>query len=168
MGKIRALTLNSDYLKGADPTLMAQLFFFRLSEIQRVEGSVSPQFLALDVLAAFVGGKMKGYLDEELLSICPEEWGAETATVPVGILNALVDGWMNYMTAGPGRTLGESFGLEGGGQGSRKMKQKNETFHRNRSLANAVEFEYLIANAEGNAISERLACARVAERRGIS
>lgn len=168
MGKIKAKKLNPEKMASGNSNDLAVQYYFRNLEIERENGNLPTQYIAFEAIQNLVAGRTEGYEDRELLDLYPDEWGQETFTVPAAILRSLVSGWVKYIEADNGKSLGEAFGLEGGGQGSHPTKSKMSTLMKHRKIANAVEVEYLLANHRGMPISEFKACEIVSEREGLS
>jgi hypothetical protein len=141
---------------------------FRQFEKQRSAGELSTQFIALEALAALFGGRVSGFSDADLRRAWPKDWGEEVITVPATIAAALAIAWRDYRSAPSGVTLGEKFGLEGGGQGSQPTRNRQLTKDRDRRRANEVELVYLMGEADGRTISIDDAIKIVAEREGTS
>lgn len=89
-------------------------------------------------------------------------------TIPYWIIRELVTGWLTYKSAPAGKTLGECFGLEGGGQGKRPAKQKWE--QQTRDLVAAVQVAILVhaAHEDGDHLSLEQAFAEIAETFDVS
>ena len=121
-------------------------------------------FIAFEALAAFCGGRLEGYSDEDLQTTWPKDWGSDAAKVPFTLLMALSRAWMKYQTSPKGTTLGEAFGLEGGGQGRQRIKDRQATRDKHKKLSNKVLIEYL--SPEGR-ISVENAIAIVAEAEDV-
>ncbi len=71
----------------------------------------------------------------------PNKLGSPNVTVPFWAIEALSEGFMKYHQAkGSGRTttLGEAFGLEGGGQGITPILKKTFKSDRNRKIALSI------------------------------
>ena len=167
MGRIKAQRINTDMMQGRREELAIQ-YYFRNLEIERKNANLPTTYIAFEAIRNMVAGRIEGYEDQDLLELYPEEWGQETLTVPAAILRSLVSRWIAYIEAPEGKSLGEAFGLEGGGQGSHRIKSKMKTLMKHRKIANAVEVEYLLANHQGQPISERKACEIVSEREQLS
>ena len=56
-------------------------------------------FIAFEALAAFCGGRLEGYSDEDLQTTWPKGWGSDAAKVPFTLLMALSRAWMKYQTS---------------------------------------------------------------------
>lgn len=120
-------------------------------------------YIALDALGAFVGCRLEGYSDEELRATWPKNWGTEEISVPLVLLVALRDAWFDYKVAPIGKTLGESFHMEG--LGARGVKGRKQTRDKRKGLSNRVLNEYICAEGE---ISLEDAIAIVAESQGVA
>lgn len=141
---------------------------FELLEELRKDDVLNTPYIALEALGAIAGGLVSGRKNEQLKQTWPKEWGEATATVPLALLLALGSVWDDYQQAPPGKTLGESFKIEGGAAGKHPMKSKLATIDRDRRLANAVEIEYLASNAEGEPRRLNDAIEQVAEANSCS
>jgi hypothetical protein len=95
------------------------------------------------------GGRIKGFSDGDLRRAWPESWGDSTVMVPAALLKALAEPWIEYKDASSGVTLGEAFGVEGGGQGRAKMKDTQAIRDRDLRLANKVAILYVAAGVAG-------------------
>lgn len=116
----------------------------RLEELERLrkEGVLNTPFIALEALGALSQGLISGRTEAQLRTVWPKDWGTETVAVPLALLLALHDAWSNYKKAPTGKTLGETFEIEGGKQGKRPMKSKLATIDNARKLASEVEVFY--------------------------
>ena len=134
----------------ADEELLALSHRLELFEELLSDGVLNTPYIALEALGAFVGGLESGRTNEQLRSTWPKEWGEESATVPLALLRVLASAWDDYRQAPSGKTLGETFRIEGGSAGKHQMKKKLATIDRARRLARDVEVEYLSGNDEGD------------------
>jgi len=132
-------------------------------DIEHRDGKLPSTYIALDALGAFVGCRLEGYSDEEWRATWPEIWGTEEISVPLVLLVALRDAWFDYKVAPIGKTLGESFHLEG--LGARGVKGRKQTRDKSKGLSNRVLNEYICAEGE---ISLEDAIAIVAESQGVA
>lgn len=96
-----------------------------------------------------------------------DEWGTGSIEVPTAVLAALAYPWTEYKNGPRGKTLGEHFGLEGGGSGKRPLKSLSKTADENIKLSNEVVIEYLAAS-QSEPISIETAQAKIAERLDVS
>ncbi len=169
MSKPRAPKVNTEAVHGNKGTIIDALGArFRQHEAQREAGQMVTPYIALEALGALVGGRVAGHSDAELRKAWPEAWGEESVTAPIALLAALQQGWLAYMNAPDGMTLGEAFRIEGHGQGRQRLRDMQKGKDRRRGLANEVEIEYLSAGARGKPIPLCNAIEIVAERQGIS
>ena len=97
-----------------------------------------------------------------------ESWGEEDVIVPLNFLNIIAESWMSYLDAPTGKTMGEAFHLEGGGQGKARARQLQMNRDQRRAIANDVENTYLEAAKKGSPISEEEAIGNVASKRNKS
>lgn len=151
-----------------DRELFQLSYRLRALEALRQKREINTIFIALEALGAFAGAKTAGRTEIDLQSCWPEEWGTETITVPLPLLLALRDAWANYKAAHSGKSLGEAFQLEGGGQGRPPMKQRLETIDRAVVLANAVESRYLQIEGASDSLSLADVLAEVSEKNQLS
>jgi hypothetical protein len=174
MSKPRPPTLNIDALTNLKANtdkidvLKARLLQF---EKLRIEKKLPTTYIAFEALSSLLGGRVEGHSDCELRRAWPECWGDSTVEVPATLLKALTSAWDEYKGATSGRSLGEVFGVEGGGQGRSKMKNKQATRDFHQRLANEVASFYVAAGAAGEdaqPISLEEACAHIAQQYSIS
>lgn len=85
-------------------------------------------------------------------------------TVPWWIVDFLAQGWIRYLEAPTGRTLGESLGLEGGGQGRRPAKEQWKNLLRDVTLALMVAELRDEAESKGQTLSLERAYREIADR----
>ena len=136
MGKSRAPHVNEDglrrYLSHRNLELLTLANRFLQLEESRKAEELSTAYIALDALAALIGGRVEGYSDEELRACWPETWGPQEVMVPASFLQVLGQAWVEYKNNEVGRTFGETLGLEGGGQGRKRSiaAQKTRDLHR--------------------------------------
>ncbi|MDE0811085.1 MAG: hypothetical protein OSB69_17430 [Alphaproteobacteria bacterium] len=88
--------------------------------------------------------------------------------MPKSLLFAIVSCFEEYLGAGPGKTFGECFGIEGGGQGRVNMRDRRRTTNKRVETGNAVADEYYGASLDNKPISLEAAIAKIAEQKGIS
>lgn len=84
-------------------------------------------------------------------------------TIPFWVVRTLVYGWLRYKSAPAGKTVGECFGLEGGGQGKRPAKQKWDQQTRDLTAAVNVAMLRHAAIRNGERLSLEKAFMEVAE-----
>ena len=170
--KKRTPTLDLDKLKETSsrtrveeevPKLKAYL---SLLEEMKAEQKLNTPFISMEALARITTANIEGYNEEDVLATRPEAWGNETISVPLPLLIALRDAWDTYRSADGSVSLGESFHIEGKGQGKSKMKGRLEQRLKEHRITNAVEVAYLAsgnAGEEPDAISLETAIEQVAE-----
>ena len=145
--------------------------YFLLLEEMRDKRSLNTPFVSLEALARITTARIEGYEEDDVLGSCPDTWGRETIRVPLPLLIALTDAWNSYRSADVGISLGESFGVEGKGQGKSKMKGSLEQRLKEHRIMNAVELAYLASGntaEEVDAISLEVAIEQVAEVEELS
>lgn len=145
--------------------------YFLLLEEMKDKRSLNTPFVSLEALARITTARIEGYEEDDVLGSCPDTWGRETIRVPLPLLIALTDAWNSYRSADVGISLGESFGVEGKGQGKSKMKGSLEQRLKEHRIMNAVELAYLASGntaEEVDAISLEVAIEQVAEVEGLS
>ena len=175
--KKRTPYLNLDKLKEvgsqirAEGDLGALASYFLLLERMEQEGVLTAPFIALEALARITTARTEGYQEGDILKSCPEAWGQQTVSIPLPLLMALLDTWELYRSADTGVNLGETFGIEGKGQGKDKMKRKFEQRLKENRISNAVELAYVSSGHTGersDAVSLDRAIEQVAEFEGLS
>lgn len=140
----------------------------------RTEEQLPTSYIAFEALSSLLGASIKGYTGSELRRVWPEDWGDGTVEVPATLLQVLASAWGEYKDAPTGVSLGEAFGVEGGGQGRHKTKDTQATRDRDRRLANEVGSLYVAAGAAKSngettqPISLEAACALVANNNNCS
>lgn len=145
--------------------------YFLLLEEMKDKQSLNTPFVSLEALARITTARIDGYEEDDVLGSCPDTWGRETIRVPLPLLIALTDAWNSNRSADVGISLGESFGVEGKGQGKIKMKGSLEQRLKEHRIMNAVELAYLASGntaEEVDAISLEVAIEQVAEVEGLS
>lgn len=140
----------------------------KLFEDERRDGKKPTTYIAFETLAALYGGRLEGHTDEELREAWPSDWGSETLLVPAALINALSSAWFDYQKAPSGKTLGEAFKLEGGGQGKKRIKDIQNTSDKTRNLSYQVELQYLSQSGTSHPISLEDVYANVAEEYKVS
>lgn len=142
----------------------------RLEEYERLrkEGLLNTPFIALEALGALAGGIASGRSEDQLRTAWPKEWGNETITVPLPLILALRDVWVDYKQSPSGKTLGEAFQIEGGAQGKHPMKSKIATIDKERKLARDVETIYLQLEKDENPLRLEDAIQTVADENNLS
>mgnify|MGYP000020264688 FL=1 len=145
--------------------------YFLLLEEMKDKRSLNTPFVSLEALARITTARIEGHEEDNVLGSCPDTWGRETIRVPLPLLIALTDAWNSYRSADVGISLGESFGVEGKGQGKSKMKGSLEQRLKEHRIMNAVELAYLASGntaEEIDAISLEVAIEQVAEVEELS
>jgi hypothetical protein len=125
-------------------------------------------YVAFEALTNFFHLHAYGLTDAQLKETWPDSWGQHTITVPTALLREIAEGWVDYLKAPSGTTLGEAMGLEGGGQGRQPLKSTAQQESRDLARVNAVLVEYTDASLGTEPISLQAAQERVAEERGES
>ena len=134
---------------------------FELLEELKEKIKLPTSYIALEAFCELYGGRQEGFRDEELREAWPKDWGNETITIPAVLVQALTSAWIDYKEAPSGKTFGESFKLEGGGQGKPKVKDIVKMITKNRVLTNEVMINYLSGDEKGQPISIEKAIANV-------
>jgi hypothetical protein len=171
--KPRGPIVNPKALEGwkegsADKEIVRLSFRFKILEELMQAGDLNNRFVALEALGALAGARLADRTEKTLKTCWPESWGDETLSVPLSLLLALRDGWVDYKNAPSGKNLGEAFKIEGGGQGARPMKVKLENIDRARGLANQVEKRYLQIEGERGAKTLHKVLTEVASEKKLS
>lgn len=151
--------------------LTALSSYLSLLEKMKDEQSLNAQFISLEALARITAARIEGYEESNILGSCPDSWGHETIRVPLPLLIVLKDAWDKYRSADGSVSLGESFHIEGKGQGKSKMKHALEQRLKEHRIMNAVEAAYLASGNTGgepDAISLEKAIEQVAEAEELS
>ena len=170
--KKRTPKLNLDQLKETSSQIRSEeempklKAYLSLLEEMKAEQRLNTPFISMEALARMTTANTEGYNEEDVLATCPEAWGNETISVPLPLLIALRDAWDTYRSADGSVSLGESFHIEGKGQGKSKMKGQLEQHLKEHRITNAVEVAYLAsgnAGEEPEAISLETAIEQVAE-----
>ena len=170
--KKRTPTLDLDKLKETSSRTRAEeevpklKAYLSLLEEMKAEQKLNTPFISMEALARITTANIEGYNEEDVLATRPEAWGNETISVPLPLLIALRDAWDTYRSADGSVSLGESFHIEGKGQGKSKMKGRLEQRLKEHRITNAVEVAYLAsgnAGEEPDAISLETAIEQVAE-----
>ena len=141
---------------------------FEIFEEMRKKEEIPKTYIAFEAFCALYGGRLEGYTDDELRKSWPKDWDCNTLTLPAVLVQALTSAWVDYQKAPIGKTLGEAFQLEGGGQGKKKIKDTLKTIDKARSLSNQVEINYLSAGETSHSISLEEVYHNVAEENDVS
>lgn len=140
--------------------------YLSLLEEMKAEQRLNTPFISMEALARMTTANTEGYNEEDVLATCPEAWGNETISVPLPLLIALRDAWDTYRSADGSVSLGESFHIEGKGQGKSKMKGRLDQRLKEHHITNSVEISYIAsgnAGEEPDALSLEAAIEQVAE-----
>ena len=152
MSKPRPPKLNKDALASlkanADKIDALKARLMQLDEL-RAKEELTTTFIAFEALSSLLGSRIEGLSDGDLRPAWLESWGDGTVEVPATLLKVLAESWVEYKDAPSGATLGEVFGLEGGGQGRSKIKDTQATRDLHRRLANEVGSRYVAAGVAG-------------------
>lgn len=136
---------------------------FEQLEHQRKQGELNTNYIAFEVLTALLGARISGYSDTALRDVWPVDWGDSAIMLPAAVVETLARGWLTYKNEDHGRTLGEAFQIEGGGQGKAPMKSKQKTRITRKRIARLVEAQYVV-----NQVSQQAAREAVAKAEGLS
>ena len=100
------------------------------------------------------------------------QWGMpplDCVPVPWWVLDVITSGWLRYMHAPSGQSLGEAFRLEGGGQGKKRYREIVEKYTRDWKLALDVWHLVQSRRSQGERVSIKDdAIPEVAGRTGLS
>ena len=138
MGKSRAPEIDEDGLKKhrAESTELTTLKNrFLQYEEQRAAKELATPYIAFEAIVGLLGARIEGYSDEDVRACWPDAWGTTTVSMPASVLRELALCWIKYKQPDDGRTLGEVFQLEGGGQGKQKAIARQRSVNLNRSYA---------------------------------
>ena len=159
MGKPRPPKVNKENLRKAksqtSPITKLKSRFELLEELKE-KIKLPTSYIALEAFCELYGGRQEGFRDEELREAWPKDWGNETITIPAVLVKALTIAWIDYKEAPSGKTFGESFKLEGGGQGKPKVKDIVKMITKNRALTNEIILNYLSGDEKGVSGGDKL------------
>ena len=141
---------------------------FDILDEYRKEQELPKISIALDALSFFQDFRKQGYTAEEFKEAWCDSWGKEEVIVPAALLKTLMTAWLTYRDAPSGTTLGEAFGLEGGGQGKLPAHKLQMNRENRRGIAQQVEGIYIAGGLSNEPVSEEYAQTTVAEQRGLS
>ena len=141
---------------------------FDILDEHRKKDGLPATYITLEGLSFFQASREQGYTDEQLRDAWPDSWGKEEVIVPAALLNTLMTAWLKYCDAPSGKTLGEAFGLEGGGQGKLPAHKLQMNRENRRGIAQQVEGIYIAGGLSNEPVSEEYAQTTVAEQRGLS
>lgn len=164
MTRARPPKLNKVALATPRKGLRSFISRFEQYEKLRESGDLTVQYIAFEAMCSIAGAYKEGFKENEIREACPEAWGDKFVSLPAALVLALTDAWIIYQNSPTGSTLGEAFGVEGGGQGKRPAKELQRNRDRRRKIANDVELAYLAAGEENCAITQELAREIVAGR----
>ena len=116
---------------------------FDILDEHRKKDDLPTSYITLEGLSFFQTSREQGYTDEQLRDAWPDSWGKEEVIVPAALLNTLKTAWLTYRDAPSGTTLGEAFGLEGGGQGKLPAHKLQMNRENRRGIAQQVEGIYI-------------------------
>jgi len=167
MGKSRAPEIDEDGLKKhrAESTELTTLRnrFLQYEERREAKELATP-YIAFEAIVGLLGARIEGYSDEDVRACWPDAWGTTTVSMPASVLRELARGWIMYNQPENGRTLGEVFQLEGGGQGKQKAIARQSAVDRNRRYAIQAALYY----TEQPGISLQAAITRAADKFEVS
>lgn len=126
---------------------------FKFFEDERRNKQTEKTYIALEAITAFCGGRGSGYSDDDLRAAWPQAWGETSVEIPFVLLKELADAWVEYQVAPPGKTFGEVLGIEGGGQGKQKTRDRRKVIDTQIHRTNRVLLEYGSAALKGAPIS---------------
>jgi hypothetical protein len=171
MGKSRAPEIDEDglrnHLNKHDLVLLGLRNRFLQFEESRKAKKLGTAYIALDALAALIGGRLEGYSDADLKGCWPEAWGSQEVMVPASFLKMLGLAWIEYKENQTGRTLGEVLELEGGGQGRQRSIAAQKTRDLHTKFAREVLVLYTGSSDPQGHPSLNEAIETVAERNGV-
>ena len=168
MGKPRPPLINQQNSYSEFNVIESTKFRFELLEEENRKNGLPKTYIALEALSALSAGKVLGFSDDQMRGMRTESWGEEDVIVPLNFLNIIAEAWMSYQDAPTGKTMGEAFHLEGGGQGKARARQLQMTRDQRRAIADDVYSIYLKAAANGSPISDEEAIEKVANKRNKS
>lgn len=146
------------------------IFQLHFRSHQLLETSNLPRALvSLEMLESVFSSFEAGHRHSEISEAYPvKSWREDTVELPREWIRELVTGWRKYKNSPSQTTVGEAFGLEGGGQGIRPSRHWLESMNNDTRIANAVVVEYLAERAEGRVGSWDRAYEEVAEKENVS
>ena len=97
-----------------------------------------------------------------------EPEATSSVSVPWWVISIIGEVWKRYQAAPSGGTLGECAGLEGGGQGKGRVRDKTQTLWRNRLLARDVALLIERSRRTGKKLSVNTAIEKVAASYDLS
>ena len=168
MGKPRPPLINQQNSYSEVNVIEGTKFRFELLEEENRKNGLPRTYIALEALSALSAGKVLGFSDDQMRGMRTESWGEEDVIVPLNFLNIIAEAWMSYQDAPTGKTMGESFHLEGGGQGKARARQLQMNRDQSMAIAHDVEIIYLEAAVNGFPVSEEKAVEQVANERNKS
>jgi hypothetical protein len=157
----------SNYLKD---DLNRFIFELHFRSLMLLENDKLPKSLvSLEMLQSVLSSREAGRQHSEISEAYPiKSWRDDTVEVPRAWIRELVASWEKYKKSEAQTTLGEAFGLEGGGQGVLPAKHRLDAMNRDTRIANAVVLEYLSERASGETGSWERAYGNVADQERVS
>ncbi len=140
---------------------------FEYFEELREKYDIPTTYVALEAIGALAQARSCGRTDQKLKEIWPESWGAESVSLPLGVVLVLSEIWKIYLQDEFGKTMGEAFGIEGSTQGKHQIKSKLATFDRHLVYARDVEILYLGSQNSDAPLSLEAAFDAVATKNGV-
>ena len=172
MSRIRAPKIDKQKLaenRDLITKLSGRKVLFEEYQRQVEHGELNTPFVALLALREMRFLRQNGHSQEEIEKIIPSEWQEGTSVcVPESLLIAIVSCFEEYLGAGPGKTFGECFGIEGGGQGQLSMRDRHRKTNERIEIGNAVAINYCRVSVDEKPISLEAAIAKTADQKGVS
>lgn len=150
-----------------DLELQRLAYRFEYLEELREKRYIPTAYVALEAIGALAQARSCGRTDQKLKEIWPESWGAESVSLPLGVVLVLSEIWKIYLKDEFGKTMGEAFEIEGGSQGNHKIKSKLTTFDKYLVYARDVEILYLGSQLSDEPLSLEAAIDAVATKNGV-
>ena len=166
--KRRPAPINPEANKGREWGLTSFTQRYEQYEKLRQSEDLTTGYISFDALTSILGAIEAGHSEDEILAACPKAWGTDAVKIPASLIIALVGAWRLYKDGPSGQTLGEAFGIEGGGQGKKRSKDLQATRDRRRRLAADVEVEYRVAEIVGPRITQVAAIELVSGKQDIA
>jgi hypothetical protein len=132
------------------------------------EGEISPQFAALDLLAAIGDAWEQGVSTDELSETYPvADWRDRQISVPFALLRPIIESWIDYRWSEQQPTLEQAFRLGARSRGASPVRKRISKDDRDRKISGLVVWELVQAEKDNQPISQDAACATVAEKEGV-
>ena len=128
-------------------------------------GEMTTQHIALEAIAALLSAR-RTHSEAVVQQVWPVEWGTASMQVPVALLAALANAWLEYRDGSASDEMAKVFGLGRRYKGQHNPISRQRTRDRDRTLSNAVELEYIASVAEGAGKSLAACIDEVADRHG--